>query len=100
MTTNPLRHRLALVVSLSVVVLFGAVVYAATSTILGVGTNPNSQIVSGPATMTARRLTIPAGEVGGWHYHPGLITAVVTRGTVIVEDGVWRVGDVHRRTGF
>ena len=87
MTMNPLRNRLVLVVSLSVVVLFGAVAYAATPTILGVGTNLHSQIVNGPATMTARRLTIPAGEVGGWHYHPGLITAVVTRGTVTVEDG-------------
>jgi quercetin dioxygenase-like cupin family protein len=87
MTMNPLRNRLVLVVSLSVVVLFGAVVYAATSTILGVGTNLHSQIVNGPATMTARRLTIPAGEVGVWHYHPGLITAVITRGVVTVEDG-------------
>ena len=87
MTINPLRHRLVLAVSLSAVVLFGAVVYAATSTILGVGTNLHSQIVNGTATMTARRLTIPAGEVGVWHYHPGLITAVITRGTVTVEDG-------------
>lgn len=84
---NPLRDRLVLVVSLSAVVLFGAVAYVATSTILGVGTSLHSQIVNGPATMTARRLTTPAGEVGGWHYHPGLMAAVVTRGTVTVEDG-------------
>ena len=88
MTMNPLRHRLALVVSLSVVVLFGAVVYAAESGLpTGGGLATIWSQVSGPATMTARRLTIPAGEVGGWHYHPGLITAVVTRGMVIVEDG-------------
>ena len=87
MKMNPLRNRLALVGSLSVAVLLSAVAYAATSTILGVGTSLYSQIVNGPATLTARRLTIPAGETGVWHYHPGLITAVVTRGTVTVEDG-------------
>ena len=87
MKMNPLRNRLVLVVSLSVIVLLGVVAYAATPTVLGVGTNLHSQIVIGPATMTARRLTTPAGEVGGWHYHPGLITAVVIRGTITVEDG-------------
>lgn len=81
------KEKLVLIVALGVVILFSVVAYAASSTILGVGINTNSQIVNGPATMTARRLTIPAGETGGWHYHPGLITAVVTRGTVIVEDG-------------
>jgi quercetin dioxygenase-like cupin family protein len=87
MKMNPLKFKLVLIVGVSAVILFGVVAYAASSTILGVGTNPQSQIINGPATMTARRLTIPPGEVGGWHYHPGLITAVVTRGTVIVEDG-------------
>jgi quercetin dioxygenase-like cupin family protein len=87
MKMNPLRNRLVLVASLSIVVLVAAVTYAATSTIFGIGTSLHSEIVNGPATMTARRLTSPAGEVGGWHYHPGLITAVVTRGTVTVEDG-------------
>ena len=87
MTINSLSNRMVLVVGLGVAVLLAAVAYAATSTILGVGTELHSQIVDGPATMTARRLTIPAGEVGAWHYHPGLITAVVTRGTVTVEDG-------------
>ncbi|MGH9928418.1 MAG: cupin domain-containing protein [Pyrinomonadaceae bacterium] len=87
MKMYPLRNKLVLIVGLGVVVLFSVVAYAASSTILGVGINANSQIIDGPATMTARRLTISAGEVGGWHYHPGLITAVVTRGTVTVEDG-------------
>ena len=87
MKLNPFKNKLVLVVGLGVVILFSVVAYAASSTILGVGINADSQIINGPATMTARRLTIPAGEVGGWHYHPGLITAVVTRGAVTVEDG-------------
>jgi quercetin dioxygenase-like cupin family protein len=81
------RRRLALVVGVSVVILLGAVGYAATPTTLGVAHNVDSQIVNGPATLTARKLVIPGNEVGGWHYHPGIITAVVTRGTVTVEDG-------------
>jgi quercetin dioxygenase-like cupin family protein len=87
MKMNPLRNKPVLLVGLGALALFSIVAYAASSTILGVGTNAHSEIINGPATMTARRLTIPAGEVGGWHYHPGLITAVVTRGTVTIEDG-------------
>ena len=92
MRVNPLRKRLALVVGLSVVVLFGAVAYAATATILGEGTMPHSEIVDGPAKMTARRLIIPADDPpSAWHYHPGTLLAVVgtatTRGSVTIEDG-------------
>lgn len=88
------KTKLVMIVALLAAV-YAVVAYAATSTILGVGTESFSPIVNGPATMTARRLTIPAGEVGGWHYHPGLITAVVTRGVVDVEDGC---GSVERFT--
>jgi hypothetical protein len=87
MKKNPLRTRLVLMISLSIIVLCGVIAYAATPTTLGVANNVNSQIANGPATLTARKLVIPAGEIGGWHYHPGTITAVVTRGTVTVEDG-------------
>jgi quercetin dioxygenase-like cupin family protein len=81
------KRRRMLMASLSIAFLLTVVVYAATPTILGIGTASHSDIVGGPATLTVRKLTIPAGEVGGWHYHPGLITAVITRGTVTVEDG-------------
>lgn len=87
MQTNPLRKKLALVVGLGVIGLFGVIAYAASSTILGVGTVAHSEILNGPATFTARKLTIPPGEVGVWHYHPGFITSVIKRGTVTVEDG-------------
>ncbi len=87
MKTNPLRKKLALAVGLSVVILFGAVAYAATSNILAVGTMPHSEVIGGPATLTARQLLIPPGEVGGWHYHPGTLLSVVKRGAVTIEDG-------------
>ena len=87
MKTNPLRKKLALAVGLSVVILFGAVAYAATSNILAVGTMPHSEVIGGPATLTARQLLIPPSEVGGWHYHPGTLLSVVKRGAVTIEDG-------------
>ena len=48
----------------------------------------------GPAQLTARVLTTPAGEVtGAWHYHPGYVYNVVTQGTVTIEDGC---GQIHQ----
>ena len=42
----------------------------------------------GPAQLTARVLTTPAGETTGlWHYHPGNVYNVVTQGTITIEDG-------------
>ncbi|MCI0419537.1 MAG: cupin domain-containing protein [Acidobacteria bacterium] len=85
MKTNPLKNKLALI--LGVVVLFGIIGYAATAVIVAVGSIPHSEFFDGPATLTVRQLLIPPGEVGGWHYHPGLLFSVVKRGTVTIEDG-------------
>lgn len=87
MRINPIKKKFALVVGLSVVTLFGAVAYAATTVILGVGTIPHSEIIDGPATVTVRTISFAPGEVGAWHYHPGPLVNVVTQGTVTVEDG-------------
>lgn len=65
----------------------GVGVYAATVTILGVGSLEHTDIVGGPATVTARTISFAPGEVGAWHYHPGPLFNVVTQGTVTVEDG-------------
>ncbi len=100
MKTNLLRNNLALVLGLSVVVLFGVVAYAqmSTATILGVGDTPHSEVIGGPARLTARRLLIPPGTPpSAWHYHPGTLLSVVgnvgsptpdvNRGAVTIEDG-------------
>jgi quercetin dioxygenase-like cupin family protein len=87
MANNPLRNRLALAVGLVVLLLCGAVAYAATATILAVGTTPHSELIGGPATLTARRLVTPPGEVGAWHYHPGPVFNVVKSGAIVIEDG-------------
>jgi hypothetical protein len=96
MKTNHLRKKLALAVGLSVVVLFGVVAYAqmSTATILGVGDTPHSELIDGPARLTARRLLIPPGTPpSAWHYHPGILLAVIgtpaniNRGAVTIEDG-------------
>lgn len=86
MKTKLLKNRLMLLMTLGIVAL-GAIAYAATTHILGVGTIAHSQLFNGPATVTVRNLVTPAGEVGGWHYHPGFVYNVVKGGTVIVEDG-------------
>jgi quercetin dioxygenase-like cupin family protein len=67
--------------------LLGVLAYASTTTILGVGALPYSELVNGPAELTMRQFISQPGEEGGWHYHPGLVFNVVTSGTVIVEDG-------------
>jgi quercetin dioxygenase-like cupin family protein len=69
------------------VVLVGVTAYAASTMILAVGTIPHSELFDGPATVTVRTLTIPPGEVGAWHYHPGYAFNVVKSGTLTVEDG-------------
>jgi quercetin dioxygenase-like cupin family protein len=69
------------------VVLFGTVAYAATATILAVGITPHSELIGGPATLTARHLVTPPGEVGAWHYHPGQVFNVVKSGAIVIEDG-------------
>ncbi len=80
------RKRLVLLTGLGVVLL-GIVAYPAVTTVLGVGTIEYSELFDGPAEVTARHFSSLPGEVGGWHYHPGFVFNVVTKGTVIVEDG-------------
>ncbi len=100
MKANLLRNKLALAVGLGGVVIFGAIAYAqmSTATILGVGDTPHSEVIDGPARLTARRLLIPPGTPpSAWHYHPGTLLSVVgnvgsampdvNRGAVTIEDG-------------
>jgi quercetin dioxygenase-like cupin family protein len=87
MKTNHLKNKPVLVVGLSIVILFGAVAYAATTVILAVGTIPHSEFFDGPATVTVRTLTIAPGEVLAWHYHPGYAFNVVKSGALTAEDG-------------
>lgn len=92
MKTTTQRIKLALVICLSVVALFGVIAYAATPTILGEGTMPYSEVIDGPAKLTARRLIIPINDPpSSWHYHPGTLLSVVgtaeNRGSVTIEDG-------------
>ena len=87
MLHNRLRNRLALAVGLVALALCGPVAYAATATILASGTTPHSELIGGPATLTARRLVTPPGEVGAWQYHPGSVFNVVKSGAIVIEDG-------------
>lgn len=87
MRINTLRKKLMLGVGLSVAILFGMSAYAAIVNVLAVGTIPHSELLGGPATVTFRTIALAPNEVSGWHYHPGPVVNVVTRGMVTVEDG-------------
>ena len=92
MKSNPLRNKLAVVVGLSIVALFGIIAYAATVNVVAVGTIPHSELLDGPATVTLRTISFAPGEVAAWHYHPGPVFNVVTGGTLNAEDGCGEEG--------
>ena len=83
--------RRALVACLGAVLLVSVGVtsgYSATSVISGSGTVAHFEPFDGPATMTARSLSIAANEVLPWHHHPGIgAYTIVKSGTLTVEDG-------------
>ena len=80
------KKRLAVGAGLGLALL-SVIAYAASTTPLGVGTMPYSELVNGPAEVTMRQFISMPGEEGGWHSHPGVVLNVVTSGTVTVEDG-------------
>jgi quercetin dioxygenase-like cupin family protein len=82
-----LKTKLALIVGLGIVTFLAIAAYAATTTILAVGTIPSTEFFGGPATVTVRTLRIAPGEVLAWHYHPGYAFNVVKSGVLTVEDG-------------
>jgi quercetin dioxygenase-like cupin family protein len=97
------RKRLALQIGMGAASL-AVVGYAATTSILGVGSLPYSELVNGPAEVTVRQFISMPGEVGGWHYHPGFVFNVVTSGAVTVEDGcgeeeVFSAGQAFEKIG-
>lgn len=82
------RNKLTLSLGLAFLMISAVATYAAISAdILGVGTNADAPLVSGPATVTFRKLTTTPGDVGAWHYHPGYVHNVVTSGAIKIEDG-------------
>ena len=87
MRTKTLSRGFVTSIALAVVALFAVAAYAATATILAAGDTPHSELVGGPARLTARRLVTPPGEVGAWHYHPGSVFNVVKTGAIVIEDG-------------
>jgi quercetin dioxygenase-like cupin family protein len=99
MKVQLLKTRLVLIVAVSSVAL-GLVAYAATTVIVAVGTIPHSDVLNGPATVTFRTISFAPGEVGPWHYHPGPVFTVVTRGTLTVENGCGEEQSATAGQGF
>lgn len=84
------RPRIKLFAGIGILAISSLIVFAAmppVATILGDGINANMPLLEGPGRVTARHLVTPAGDVGGWHYHPGYVQNVVTQGTIKIEDG-------------
>src|SRR5687768_10169985 len=82
------RIRITFAIAVGFLVITSAIAFASIiPVILGIGTNPDAPLVSGPATVTFRQLTTTPGDVGTWHYHPGYVHNVVTAGTIKIEDG-------------
>lgn len=81
------RIKLISVIGASLLAITGGVYAAIFPVILGVGVNPYTPIVGGPATVTFRQLTTTPGDVGAWHYHPGYVHNVVLSGAITIEDG-------------
>jgi len=86
MNIHPKKHRLTLVISVSVLVT--GVIYASIALELWPGSSDHIGLWNGPAALTARTLKTPVGETTGpWHYHPGYVYNVVRQGTITIEDG-------------
>ena len=83
--------KIKLFAGLGILSISSLLVYAAmppVATIQGDGTNASAPLYNGQAArVTSRHLVTPAGDVGGWHYHPGYVHNVVTQGTIKIEDG-------------
>jgi quercetin dioxygenase-like cupin family protein len=72
---------------LAAVTLLAPAAYSAMVDVIAVGTIPQSAIFEGPATVTARTLTIKPNETLAWHYHPGYAFNAVKSGNLTVEEG-------------
>ena len=104
MKVKTLSRGFVTAIGLGLVALFAVAAYAATATILAAGNTPHSELIGGPARLTARYLVTPPGEVGAWHYHPGQVFNVVKSGTIIIEDGcgaapAYTAGDAFENIG-
>jgi len=102
-TMNAHLSRVKRIVStaLAVAVVGGTVAYATIVVFRQDGSSEYIGLQGGPAQLTARILTTPAGEINGaWHYHPGYVYNVVTQGTITIEDGCGEVRQYSKGEAF
>src|SRR2546426_9196904 len=87
------KRKLALVLVLCGVTLFGVTAYAITTVQIAKGTIAHYEPFNGPAEVAIRKNTFQPGDTGPWHYHPGPVYVILTAGTVTVMEGC---GDVKQ----
>lgn len=85
------KRKLALVLVLCVVALFGVTAYAITTVQVAKGTIAHYEPFNGPADVAIRKNTFQPGDVGPWHYHPGDTYVIVTAGTLTEMTGCGEV---------
>jgi len=87
------KSKLAILLVLCGVALFGVTAYAITQVQIAKGTIAHLDIFDGPAEVSIRKNTFQPGDAGPWHYHPGPVYVIVTAGTLTEIEGC---GDVKQ----
>jgi quercetin dioxygenase-like cupin family protein len=85
------RPKLALVLTVCGITLGGITAYALTSVTLAKGRIAFLNLFNGPADVVMTKITIEPGESSAWHYHPGPVYAIVSKGTMTKEEGCGNV---------
>ena len=84
-------RKLALVLTVCGITLGGITAYALTSVTLARGRIAFLDLFNGPADVVMTKITIEPGESSAWHYHPGPVYVIVSKGTMTKEDGCGHV---------
>src|SRR5688500_2277005 len=82
------RIRITFAIAVGFLVITSAIAFASIiPVILGIGTNTDAPLVSGPAAVTIRLLSTPRDDVGTCHYHPCYVHNIVSAWPIEHEAG-------------
>jgi hypothetical protein len=86
------KRKAVLALTLCGLLLLVSTVFALTNLTLARGRLAFLDFFNGPVDVIMARITIDPGESSAWHYHPGPVYAVVSKGTLTKESGC---GDIE-----
>jgi quercetin dioxygenase-like cupin family protein len=93
-------RKLALLLIICGLILGGITAYALTSVTLARGRIAFLGLLGGPADVVMTKITIEPGESSAWHYHPGPVYAIVSKGVLTKEDGCGHVAEYSTGDAF